>query len=99
MILPWASPFNHQIIQFDFHPHEVVSCWRDPQLQVSENYSDLTKWRLQGSTLTLARWPEASKNHWGPVNHLRYWPWGQRKNYTPLDIVYTKDQNDKAKGQ
>ena len=24
---------------------KVVSRWRDPQLQVSENYSDLTKWR------------------------------------------------------
>ena len=29
----------------NFHPMEVVFCWRDPQLQVSENYSDLTKWR------------------------------------------------------
>ena len=29
----------------NFHPLEVVSRWRDPQLQVSENYSDLTKWR------------------------------------------------------
>ena len=27
----------------NFHPHEVVSRWRDPQLQVSENYSVLTK--------------------------------------------------------
>ena len=36
------KPFHRQTIQFKF---EVVSCWRDPQLQVSENYSDLTKWR------------------------------------------------------
>ena len=28
-----------------FHPLEIVSRWRDPQLQVSEHYSDLTKWR------------------------------------------------------
>ena len=30
---------------FNFHPLEVVSRWRDPQLQVGENYSDLAKWR------------------------------------------------------
>ena len=29
----------------NFHPLEVVSRLRDPQLQGSENYSDLTKWR------------------------------------------------------
>ena len=28
-----------------FRSLEVVSRWRDPQLQVSENYSDLPKWR------------------------------------------------------
>ena len=36
-----AKSFN-----WNFHPLEVVSRWRDPQLQVSENYSDFTKWRL-----------------------------------------------------
>ena len=40
-----VSPFNRLIIQSEFHPREIVSRWRDPQLQVSENYSDLTKWR------------------------------------------------------
>ena len=34
-----------KLFNFNFHPLEVVSRWRDPQLQVSENYSDLTKWR------------------------------------------------------
>ena len=29
----------------NFHPLEVVSRWRDTQLQVGENYTDLTKWR------------------------------------------------------
>ena len=28
-----------------FLSESVVSRWRDPQLQVSENYSDLTKWK------------------------------------------------------
>ena len=28
-----------------FHPLEVVSRWRDPQLQVGENYSDLSNLR------------------------------------------------------
>ena len=32
-------------LNFNFHPLEVISRWRDPQLQVGENYSDLTKWR------------------------------------------------------
>ena len=38
------QPFNRQIIQFEFYPLEVVSRRRDPQLQVSEKNSDLTKW-------------------------------------------------------
>ena len=28
----------------NFHPLEVVSRLSDPQLQMSENYSDVTKW-------------------------------------------------------
>ena len=39
------KPFNRQLFNLNFHPLEVVSRWRDPQLQMSENYSDLTKWR------------------------------------------------------
>ena len=34
-----------KLFNWNFHPPEVVSRWRDPQLQVRENYSDLTKWR------------------------------------------------------
>ena len=33
-----------KLFNLNFHPLEVVSRWRDPQLQVSENYSDLTKY-------------------------------------------------------
>ena len=38
------NPLTAKLFNLNFHPHEVVSRWRDPQLQVSENYSDLTKW-------------------------------------------------------
>ena len=34
-----------KLFNWNFHSLEVVSRWRDPQLQVSENYADLTKWR------------------------------------------------------
>ena len=34
-----------KLFNLNFNPLEVVSRWRDPQLQVSENYSDLTKWK------------------------------------------------------
>ena len=34
-----------KLFNLNFHPLEVVSRWRDPQLQVGENYSDLTKSR------------------------------------------------------
>ena len=34
-----------KLINWNFYPLEVVSRRRDPQLQVSENYSDLTKCR------------------------------------------------------
>ena len=30
-----------KLLNLNFHPLEVVSRWRDPQLQVSENYLDL----------------------------------------------------------
>ena len=53
------NPLAAKIFNLNFHPlevvsrwrdpqlqvSEIVSRWRDPQLQVSENYSDLTKWR------------------------------------------------------
>ena len=41
-----VNPLTAEIFNMNFHPLEVVSRWRDPQLQVSENYSDLTKWWL-----------------------------------------------------
>ena len=40
-------PLTAKLFNLNFHTLEVVSRWRDPQLQVSENYSDLRKW---GST-------------------------------------------------
>ena len=42
-----------KLFNLNFHPLEVVSRWRDPQLQVSENYSALTRWR---STLFKSCW-------------------------------------------
>ena len=38
-----VNPLTAKLFNLNFHPLEVVSRWRDPQLQVSENYSDLTK--------------------------------------------------------
>ena len=38
------NPVTAKLFILNFHPLEVVSRWRDPQLQVSENYSDLTKY-------------------------------------------------------
>ena len=32
--------FTAKLINWNFHSTEIVSRWRDPQLQVSENYSD-----------------------------------------------------------
>ena len=40
------NPLAAKLLILNFHPLEVVSRWRDPQLQVSENYLDLTKWRF-----------------------------------------------------
>ena len=48
-----VNPLTAKLFNLNFHPLEVVSRWRDPQLQVSENYSDLTKWR---STLFQSCW-------------------------------------------
>ena len=47
------NPLTAKLFNLDFHPLEVVSRWRDPQLQVSENYSDLTKW---GPTVFKSCW-------------------------------------------
>ena len=41
-----SNPLSTKVFNHNFHPLEVVSRLRDPQLQVSENYSDLTKCRL-----------------------------------------------------
>ena len=37
-----TSPLTAKLFNCNFRPLEVVSRRRDPQLQVSENYSDLT---------------------------------------------------------
>ena len=39
------NPLTAKLFNMNFHPLEVVSRWRDPQLQVSEIYSDLRKWK------------------------------------------------------
>ena len=39
------NPLAAKWFNLNFHSLEVVTHWRDPQLHVSENYSDLTKWR------------------------------------------------------
>ena len=39
------NPLGAKLLNWNSHPLEVVTRWRDPQLQGSENYSDLTKWR------------------------------------------------------
>ena len=36
------NPLPAKLFNLNFHPLEVVLRWRDPQLQVSDNYSDLT---------------------------------------------------------
>ena len=43
-----VNPLTAKLFYCNFHPVEVVSRCHDPELQVSENYSDLTKW---GSTI------------------------------------------------
>ena len=50
---PRVNPLTAKLFNLNFYPHEVVSRRRDPQLQVSENYSDLTKWK---STLFKSCW-------------------------------------------
>ena len=40
------NPLIAKLFKWNFHLPEVVSRWRDPQLQVSQNYSELTKWKL-----------------------------------------------------
>ena len=41
----WFNPLTAKLFNLNFHWLEVLSRWRDPQLQVSENYSDLAKWK------------------------------------------------------
>ena len=39
------NPLTAKLYNLNFHPLGVVSCRRDPQLQVGENYSESAKWR------------------------------------------------------
>ena len=45
LVLQINNPLTAKLFNMNFPPLEVVSRLRDPQLQVSENYSDLTNWR------------------------------------------------------
>ena len=49
----FINPLTAKLFNLNFHLLEDVSRWHDPQLQVSENYLDLTKWR---STLFKSCW-------------------------------------------
>ena len=40
-----VQPLTAKLLNLNFHPLHVVPRCRDPQLQVSENSSNLTKWR------------------------------------------------------
>ena len=40
------KPLTAKLFNWNFYPLEGVSHRRDPHLQVSENYSNFTKWRL-----------------------------------------------------
>ena len=42
----WVNPLTAKLFDWNFHPLEVVSRWRDPQLQVGENYSWLDKMEI-----------------------------------------------------
>ena len=42
-IIKGFNPLTAKLFNLNFHTLEVVSRSRDPQLQVSENYSDLTQ--------------------------------------------------------
>ena len=37
----FINPYPAKVIYLNFHPLEIVSRYRDPQLQVGENYSYL----------------------------------------------------------
>ena len=41
----FIAPLTAKLFNWNFHPLKVVYRWRDPQLQMSKNSSDLTKWR------------------------------------------------------
>ena len=43
VLLCAINPLTAKLFNLNFHPLEVVSRWFDLQLQVIENYSDLTK--------------------------------------------------------
>ena len=42
-MIKMSNPLTAKLFNWNFHPPEVVSRCRDPQLKVSENYTDLTK--------------------------------------------------------
>ena len=44
---PNVNPYPANLIYSNFHPLEVVCRYRDPQLQVGENYSYLFRFRQQ----------------------------------------------------
>ena len=58
------NPFTAKLFNRNFHSLEVVSRWRDPQLQVSENYSELTKWRSIISCCLMSRFISNMFKNW-----------------------------------
>ena len=46
MQIPIFNPLTAKLFYLNFQPLEVVSCRRDPQLQVGENYFDLNSFQI-----------------------------------------------------
>ena len=72
-----VNPLTAKLFNLNFHPLEVVSRWRDPQLQVSENYWNLAKLR---STVFKYCW---LMSHFIFVTCLKGGTWCANKKWKP----------------
>ena len=86
VVLTSVCCFFHSLVTYSLNNNAMVAfwCW-NTSFSVFRLVSPRVARRHflqlgQGSTLALVRWPEASRNQQGSVNHMRYWPWGPIKN-------------------
>ena len=69
-----VNPWRSELYNSNFHPLEVVSRYRDPKLQVSENFWDCKIWVTSyNNSVSNVRYSSLLKTRYMGINNYKYY--------------------------